>query len=81
MTKRLTAKSAPPPVEVEPPPEDRFLKLTEVIQIAGIGKTMIYRLIRLGTFPQPYRPGGASSRWDAAEVRAWRAKIMADREG
>lgn len=59
---------------------DRFLKLKEVITIAGIGKTMIYRLIREGAFPKPYKPGGESSRWDAAEVRAWRAKVMAERD-
>jgi prophage regulatory protein len=60
-------------------PVDCFLKLPEVIKIAGIGKTMIYRLIRQNKFPAPYNVGGASSRWDAAEVRAWRAEIMAQR--
>jgi prophage regulatory protein len=59
---------------------DRFLMLKEVITIAGIGKTMIYQLIKEGTFPRPYKPGGESSRWDAAEVRAWRARVMAERD-
>lgn len=59
---------------------DRFLTLKEVITIAGIKKTMIYRLIKQGTFPKPYKPGGESSRWDAGEVRAWRAQVMAERD-
>jgi prophage regulatory protein len=52
---------------------DRALKLVDVIEIAGIGKTMIYRLERLGKFPQRFKPGGHSSRWSEKEVRAWRA--------
>lgn len=51
---------------------DRLLKLAQVIEIAGIGKTMIYRLVRNGQFPQPFKPGGYASRWSEAEVFAWR---------
>ena len=51
---------------------DRLLKLTDVIDLTGIGKTMIYRLVRRGDFPQPYKPGGYASRWSEAEIRAWR---------
>ncbi len=50
---------------------DRLIALPEVIDIAGIGKTMIYRLVRKGRFPQPFRPGGFSTRWSELEVRAW----------
>ncbi len=53
-------------------PADRLLRLTQVIELAGIGKTMIYRLMRAGLFPQPYKPGGYSSRWSESEVLAWR---------
>lgn len=55
------------------PQVDRALKLPEVIEIAGIGKTMIYRLERAGSFPKRFKPGGYASRWSEAEVRAWRA--------
>jgi len=51
---------------------DRLLKLSDVIELTGIGKTMIYRLVRQGAFPQPYKPGGYASRWSEAEIRAWR---------
>lgn len=51
--------------------EDRLLKLEEVKDIVGIGKTMIYRLERRGDFPRRYKPGGWSSRWSEIEVRAW----------
>lgn len=51
---------------------DRLLKLSQVSEIAGIGKTMIYRLVRRGDFPQPFKPGGYATRWSEAEVTAWR---------
>lgn len=51
---------------------DRLLRLAQVIEIAGIGKTMIYRLIRQQKFPQPFKPGGYASRWSESEVEAWR---------
>jgi prophage regulatory protein len=51
---------------------NRLLRISQVIELAGIGKTMIYRLMRAGEFPQPYKPGGYSSRWSEAEVLAWR---------
>lgn len=54
---------------------DRLLRLSQVMEIAGLGKTMIYRLIRQGTFPRPHKPGGFASRWSEAEVRAWRAAV------
>jgi prophage regulatory protein len=52
---------------------DRLLKLSQVIEIAGIGKTMIYRLMRDGSFPQAFKPGGYASRWSEREVCEWRA--------
>lgn len=51
--------------------QDRLLRLSQVMEIAGIGRTMVYRLIRRGEFPQPYKPGGYASRWSQAEVTAW----------
>jgi prophage regulatory protein len=62
-----------------PPDDDRLIKLTEVMNIVGLGKTMIYRLERDGRFPQHCKPGGAASRWSEAEVRAWRDEQLAKR--
>lgn len=58
---------------------DRLLKLSEVKEITGLGKTMIYRLIRAGSFPAQYKPGGYASRWSESEVLGWvRASRSAD---
>ena len=59
--------------------EDRLLPLDAVMQIAGIGKTMIYRLMRDGKFPKSCKPGGASTRWSEREVKAWLDGVMGER--
>lgn len=63
-----------------PDPNDRLIALPEVMKTIGYGKTIIYRWIRQGSFPKPCHPGGASSRWSEAEVRAWRDAQLAKRQ-
>ena len=51
---------------------DRLISLPQVEELTGIKKTLIYRLIKRGEFPQQFKPGGHSSRWSEREVLAWR---------
>lgn len=60
--------------------DDRLIPLDAVMQIAGIGKTMIYRKMREGTFPRSCKPGGASTRWSEREVKEWRDQMLAERD-
>jgi prophage regulatory protein len=57
--------------------QDRLLRISEVEEIVGIKRAMIYRLIRRGAFPQQFKPGGYASRWSEAEIRAWRKQQRA----
>lgn len=54
------------------PDDDNLIDIKKVMEIIGLGKTMVYRLERQGKFPQRYKPGGWSSRWSEREVRAWK---------
>jgi prophage regulatory protein len=58
---------------------DRLIALREVKEISGFGKTMIYRLMREGRFPQACKPGGSSTRWSEREVRIWKDEQLAAR--
>lgn len=58
---------------------DRFIRLAEVTEMVGLGKTMIYRKVREGSFPQPFKPGGAATRWSAREVAEWMEARRAER--
>jgi prophage regulatory protein len=59
--------------------QDRLLRLKEVQQIVGLGKTFIYRLIGSGQFPAPYKPAENVARWSENEVNAWLATCAAKR--
>lgn len=52
-------------------PPERLLKLPEVCRRVGLGKTMVYEMIRDGRFPPPYKISPFASRWSEREVVAW----------
>lgn len=53
---------------------DRNLRLKQVLDITGLGKSKLYELIRDGEFPAPAKFGRASL-WSEAKVLAWQNKI------
>lgn len=56
-----------------------LLRLSEVEKRTGFKKTAIYDKIRRGTFPAPV-PIGSSSRWVEAEIDAWIADLVIERD-
>lgn len=57
---------------MQPPvAHDRLLKLAQVKEMVGLGKTLIYRLVQAGEFPPPYKPGGSAVRWSENEILGW----------
>ena len=49
----------------------RILKLKEVLNRTGLGKTTLYALIGNGDFPQPIPLGLRAVGWLESEVDAW----------
>lgn len=59
----------------------RIIRLPEVSQLVGLGKTAIYDRIKEHTFPAPIKLGRASG-WVAEEVQKWlETQITATRGG
>ena len=52
-------------------PKDRLLTRAEVERRTGLGRTAIYRMMRAGEFPEPYRVGRTAVRWSELEIEAW----------
>ena len=48
----------------------KFLKIKEVMEKTGCGKTKIYDMIKRDEFPHQYKIGSAS-RWRLDEVENW----------
>ena len=59
------------PKQVAPP---RFLRLPEVLQMTGMGKTFIYARINDGTFSKQIQLGGRSVVWLESSVTEWMEK-------
>ena len=60
---------------------ERLIKLDEVCRRVGLGKSMIYVLIKSGRFPGPYKISPFASRWSEREIVAWIADVKDGFEG
>ena len=60
---------------------ERLIRLPEVMRRVGLGKSMIYELIKQERFPRPYKISPSTSRWSETEVVAWIAEVKDGFEG
>jgi prophage regulatory protein len=49
----------------------RLMRLNEVKDMVGLGKTSIYGLISADRFPKPCHPSAKAARWIEQEVVNW----------
>lgn len=49
---------------------ERLIRVREVLEKVGLGKTTVYALIKAGEFPQPRKVGHASL-WVESEIEGW----------
>lgn len=61
------------------PPRHRLLRLPAVQSRTSLGRTSIYQMVKLETFPRPIKVGGASL-WIDSEVSSWIASLIATRD-
>ena len=59
--------------------QPRFLRLAQVLEMTGMGKTFIYARIKDGTFPKQIQLGSRSVVWNKQEVIKWMEDRMASR--
>jgi len=60
---------------------DRLLRIDEVKRRVGLGKTMIYRLIKRRDFPAPYKLSPFTARWSEREIAQWIDRVKDGFEG
>ncbi|MBZ2210127.1 AlpA family transcriptional regulator [Massilia sp. R798] len=49
----------------------RLIRIDEVIEITGLSRAAVYRMIQKGEFPRQVRLSVRSSAWVLQEVREW----------
>jgi len=52
-------------------PADRLIKLHDVEQLTGFGRSAIYEWMQRGAFPKSVKVGSRSATWSEAAVQAW----------
>lgn len=55
-------------------PSERLLRLPQVLDTVGLGKTLLYELVKDGAFPRPRKVRHLSV-WVESEVQTWICKI------
>ena len=56
-----------------------FLRISEVLQMTGMGKTFIYDSMMDGTFPKQIQLGSRTVAWNEQEHTKWMEDRMASR--
>jgi len=59
----------------------RFLRLNEVKERVGLGRTSIYKLVNENNFPKPVRVLGRNVAWIDSEIDEWMMQRIADERG
>lgn len=65
---RLHTESPPVRQERSPPV---FLRMRSVMQVTGLGRSTIYRLIASHEFPSPVRLTSRAVAWRSSDIDAW----------
>ena len=61
------------PAKLRRDPNERALRLRQVSQLTGLGRSMIYQMQAEGRFPQRIKLGERAVGWLESEVRDWLA--------
>ena len=59
--------------------QPHFLRLAELLEVTGMGKTFIYARMKDGTFPKQIQLGSRTVVWSEQEVIKWMEEEMASR--
>ncbi len=59
---------------------DAFIRLPQVIALAGISTAQLYRLMQDGAFPRPVVLGPNARAWRLSEIKVWQAERVAARD-
>ena len=56
-----------------------FIRLNKVIEMTGLSRPTVYRLIQQGKFPRQVKLSERSSAWLLGEVEQWMKERLAER--
>ncbi len=57
---------------------ERLLRLEDVVNLVGLGKSTIYAHIASGAFPPPVKVGDRAVRWRLSTIEEWMAGLAVE---
>jgi len=54
-----------------PNKQERFIRVKDVAQMIGMGRSTVWMLTKQGKFPQPLRLGPKVTVWRLSEIEKW----------
>jgi prophage regulatory protein len=76
-TSKTRSANVAPTAPSAPTGHIRILRLAQVLEVTGLGKTKIYELQSEGSFPMRVQITAHSVGWVEGDVQAWLAKRVA----
>ncbi|MFC0226118.1 helix-turn-helix transcriptional regulator [Serratia aquatilis] len=73
------SRSTPAPIPTDSTPQDRFMRLPEVLYTTGLSRSTVYEMIGRSQFPSQISLGGKNVAWLESEVNEWMADRIANR--
>ena len=58
----------------------RFMRISEVIETTGLGRSSIYKLMASGDFPKPVSLGARAVAWVSGEINEWMTARIDERD-
>lgn len=59
----------------EAKPDDRLIRLPDVLAALGVSRPTLYRLVKAGTFPKPLKQG-CTSTWRNSQVQTYIQELV-----
>jgi prophage regulatory protein len=50
---------------------DRLIRLRELVKLLSISRANVYRLMKMGKFPQPIKLAERTVAWRLSEIETW----------
>ncbi|MBN2644618.1 MAG: AlpA family phage regulatory protein [Desulfuromonadaceae bacterium] len=58
-------------------PQDRLLRMPQLLEIVPLGKSTIWAYVRQRKFPAPVKISSRCTVWKESEIQAWLAQLAA----
>lgn len=62
-------------------PQEGFVRLPQVLQVMGVGRTSWWNGVKAGRFPKPVKLGARTSAWRVEDIRALIASFAHEADG